>query len=79
MEDEEKVKVDFNVEHGKGDRLFHQSDRLEMIMEEALKAYTLNMSRMMSQAVENTDERQKLQQTAERERIEYQEKLKKGD
>lgn len=77
--DHEALDVDFNVEHGKGDDLFHGSSRVRAIMEGGLSGYVANMNRMLSMAVSNDDERQKLAQKAERESIEYQEKLKGGD
>lgn len=79
MHDEERLEVDFNVEHGKGDRLFREASRLDMIMEEGLKAFVTTMSKMMKDTVENADEAKKLQNTSERERIEAQEKMKGGD
>jgi hypothetical protein len=79
MERREQVEVDFNVEHGKGDDLFQGSARVRAIMEGGLAAYVAQMNRMMGMAISNDDERQKLQQIAERERIEAQEKYKGGD
>ncbi len=79
MENREKLGVDFNIEHGKGDDLFHGSQRVKAIMEGGLAGYVANMNRMMGIAISNDDERQKLQQTAERERLEFQEKMKGGD
>lgn len=78
-DEKERLRVDFNVEHGKGDQLFHDSERLGMIMETALQSYVQIMGQMMAQNVANMDDRQKLAQTAERERIEAQEKYKGGD
>lgn len=77
--DEEKLEVDFNIEHGKGDRLFKESSRLDAIMEAGLQNYVQVMGQMMAQNVSNMDERQKLAQTGERERLESQEKMKGGD
>lgn len=77
--DEEKLEVDFNIEHGKGDDLFQGSARVRAIMEGGLAAYVQQMNRMMGMSISNDDERQKLAQVAERERIEAQEKQKGGD
>lgn len=79
MEYQEGVKVDMNIEHGKGDDLFQWSARVRAIMVGGLAAYIQQMNRMMTAAISNDDARQKLAETAERERLEAQEKYKGGD